>query len=136
MSFLLVNQGEDIWADAVADEMGALRLFQNNWTPADGDDEGDVTEANFSGYSAKTLTPGSWVITPGAPTTMAYPEQTFTADDDVDPAQTVYGAYITQVTTGKLMCAWRFDDGPYTVSLNGDQIKHTPNISIKKPSEA
>jgi len=135
MSFLLVNQGEDIWADAVADEMAELHLFKNNWTPADGDDEGDVTEADFTGYAHKDLTPGSWVITPGAPTTMAYPEQTFTSTAD-QTAQTVYGAYITQVTTGKLMCAWRFDDGPYTVSLNGDAIKHTPNISIKKPSEA
>ena len=43
--------------------------------------------------------------------------------------QPVYGYYLTQTTSGKLMYVERFTDAPYTIVNNGDVIKVTPTIS-------
>lgn len=140
MSFLMVNQAEEILAKYLVNKSPAssedlvLRLFQNNKTPADGDTESNYTEATFTGYGSKSLSGSSWTITPGAPTTLTYAEQEFASTAD-QSSQSIYGYYITQASSGKLLCVWRFADGPYVVSKNGDKIKVTPNISIKKPGE-
>lgn len=134
----MVNQGEKIMAEALVNKVAPqdlkLKLFQNNWTPADGNTESAVTEATFTGYTEISLSGANWVCTEGAPSQLTYPEQSFASSSDQTP-QTIYGYYLVQATSGKLVCAWRFSDGPYTVSKNGDEIDITPKILVKKPGE-
>ena len=47
-------------------ENGTLKLYKTNVTPAESDTAGTYTEADFTGYSAKTLTSsqsgGTWSV--------------------------------------------------------------------------
>ena len=42
----------------------------------------------------------------------------------------MYGYYLTQVTSGLLVWAETFTDGPYTITNNGDTIKITLNFTM------
>jgi hypothetical protein len=69
-----------------------LHLFTNNVTPAKSDTVGTYTECSASGYSAITLSSGSWTVsTVSTTTTAAYATQTFT----LTASATIYGYYIT-----------------------------------------
>lgn len=130
MSLLVPNQGEDLALKALLNHTAGqnlvLRLFTNNKTPAETDTEADYTEASGNGYAALTLTGSSWVFTPGAPSSAAYAQQTFTFSGALG---NVYGYYMTQVTSGKLVYAERFSNGPYNIQNAGDQVKITPAIT-------
>jgi len=103
-----------------------LKLFKNNITPSDTDTAATYTEATFGGYSAISLTGGSWnsassgTITYGA-------QQTFTcnavATDDI------YGYYVVQTTSGILLYSERDSNAPLAIRNSGDAIKITPTIS-------
>ena len=129
MALLLPNQGEGIALEALVNKTApqnlVLRLYKSNTTPGETDTEATYTEADFTGYSAVTLTGGSWTTGTG---TVSYAQQTFTSSAG-SQNQNVYGYYLTQVTSGKLVWAERFSDGPYNVVNNGDEIKVTPTIS-------
>jgi hypothetical protein len=107
-----------------------LKLFKSNTTPADTDTAASYTEADFTGYTNKTMTGTSWTVTSGDPTTGAYAQQTF-ASTAGSQSQSVYGYYVTQVTSGVLIWAERFTDGPYTIVNNGDEIRITPQITLQ-----
>lgn len=104
-----------------------LRLFKSNTTPGESDTAGTYTEADFTGYSAATLTGSSWSVASG---TASYAQQTFTSTAG-SQNQDVYGYYITQVSTGTLMLAERFTDGPYNIANNGDNIKVTLSVTAE-----
>lgn len=129
MALLAPNVGEVTALEAwLKGGNHVLRLFKSNTTPAEGDTAGSYTEADFTGYSAITLTGSSWSVTGGAPSSATYAQQTFTSSAG-SQNQNVYGYYITQVTTGTLMLAERFSDGPYNIANNGDNIKVTLNVT-------
>ena len=132
MTLVLPNQGEQITLEAMVGKTAGqnlvLRLFKSNTTPDESTTEASVTEANFTGYSAITLTAASWSYTAGDPGTIAYAQQTFTSSAG-SQSQAVYGYYLTQVTSGKLVWIERFTDGPYTIVNNGDTIKVTLNFT-------
>lgn len=132
MPLLVVNQGEEIALNALlnktAPENLDLVLFKSNTTPAETDTEGTYTAADFTGYALIQLTAASWTTTPGAPTESAYPQQTFTSSAG-SQNQNVYGYYVKQRTSGKLVWVERFSDGPYNIVNNGDAIKVTPKIT-------
>lgn len=112
-----------------------LRLYVNNHTPADGDVAADYTEMTTGGYTPKTLTKTSWVVTPASgttanPATAAYAQQVWTFNGTGGVA-TVYGYYITDSTTGLLLWAERFATAK-VVQYNGDQILITPQITLSK----
>lgn len=138
MALLMVDQGEGIALEYIVNKDSpedlVLRLFKNDKTPADADDEGDYTEADFTGYSSITLTGSSWTVTPGAPSQASYAQQTFASTAD-QSQQLIYGYYLTRLTGGELMWAERFTDGPYAIANNGDQIKVTPKLQAKKSGE-
>lgn len=131
MAAVMVNQGEGLALEMIVNKTAAenlvLKLFKNDWTPAEGDDETDATEADFTGYSAKTLTGASWTVTPGAPSIATYAQQEFASTAN-QTAQTIYGWYLIQTTSGKLMWAERFSASG-EVSLNGHKIRVTPRIT-------
>jgi hypothetical protein len=132
MAGVLVNQGETIALEALINKTApqslVLKLFKNNVTPAEADTEAGYTEADFTGYGSVALTPATWTTTAGAPSDVSYPQQIFTSSAG-SQNQPVYGYYIVQTTSGKLVAAERFADGPYTIVNNGDQIKVTPKIT-------
>ncbi len=132
MALLTPNQGEEIALGALLNKTAPqdldLCLFKNDYTPVEGTTEANVTAADFTGYSVIQLTAASWTITPGAPTSAAYAQQTFTSSAG-SQNQPIYGYYIKQRTSGKLVWAERFSDGPYTITNNGDNIKITPTIT-------
>ena len=129
MALLLPNQGEGIALEALVNKTApqnlVLRLYKSNTTPGETDTEATYTEADFTGYSALTLTGGSWTTGTG---TVSYAQQTFTSSAG-SQNQNVYGYYLTQATSGKLVWVERFSDGPYNIVNNGDEIKVTPTIS-------
>ena len=83
MSLVLINQGEADWLSMVVNkgtpENLVLRLFKSNTTPSETDTEATYTEADFTGYSAASLTGASWTVTPGAPSEASYAQQVFTS---------------------------------------------------------
>jgi hypothetical protein len=112
-----------------APENLVLKLYKSNTTPAESDTAGTYTEADFTGYSSASLTGASWSITPGDPSFASYAQQTFTSSAGAQ-SQSVYGYYIVQASSGILIWAERFPDGPYVIVNNGDQIKITPRIEL------
>lgn len=132
MAGVLVNQGETIMLEALVNKTApqtlVLKLFKNNYTPVETTTEADVTEADFTGYASVSLTPATWATTPGAPSDVTYPEQTFTSSAN-QAAQSIYGYYLVQTTSGKLVAAERFTNGPYSIQNLGDAIKVTPKIT-------
>lgn len=132
MALLVPNTGEVIALEALVNKTApqnlVLRLYESNTTPAEGDTAGTYTEATFTGYSALTLTGSSWgSAVAGAPSSIAYAQQTFTSS--AAQSKTVYGYYLTQATSGTLVYAERFSDGPYAITNNGDAVKVTPTIT-------
>lgn len=132
MTLVVCNQGEGLALEAILNKTAGqnvrLKLFKSNTTPGETDTEATFTEADFTGYSDILLTGASWTVTPGAPSSAAYAQQTFTSSAD-QSSQNVYGYYLTQTTSGKLIWAERFSDGPYAIANNGDAIKITPTIT-------
>jgi hypothetical protein len=130
MSLLVPNQGESIALKALLNHTApqnlVLRLYTNNKTPAETDTEADYTQASGSGYSAITLTGSSWTVTPGAPTSAAYAQQSFTFTGALG---NVYGYYLTQASSGLLVYAERFASAPINIQNNGEKINITPTIT-------
>jgi hypothetical protein len=134
MALLVPNAAEDVMLQNIlnktAPQNQTLKLFKSNTTPAEGDTEATYTEADFTGYAAIALTGANWTITPGSPSTAAAPQQTFTSSAG-SQNQPVYGYFVVQTTSGKILWAERFADGPYTIVNNGDQIKVTPQLTLE-----
>lgn len=134
MAGVVVNNGEKVALDYLVGKTTTvrnliLRLFKSNTTPGESSVVGDLTEADFTGYSAITLTGASWSTSAGDPATGSYAEQTFTSSAD-QSAQSIYGYYLTRATDGDLIAAERFSNGPYVIANNGDTIKLTPTITV------
>ncbi|WP_018609486.1 hypothetical protein [Uliginosibacterium gangwonense] len=106
-----------------------LHFYTNDITPADADTAASYTEANFSGYAAKTLTGSSWTIAQNANAVAeaAYAELSWT---NAGSSQVIYGYYVTDATSGVLLWAERFS-ASVTV-MSGDVIKLTPKITLSK----
>ena len=102
MSFLMFNQGEQIWAEAGANKTAPqdwlLKLYTNDVALTDGLTEDDFDEADFDGYpeGGILLEGANWVCTPGAPTLLEYAEQLFEQASNESPGQWIYGAYLVQ----------------------------------------
>jgi len=132
MALLAPNASEQVWLENIlnitAPQTLLLKLYTNDKTPAEADTEADYTVAVGFGYADVSLTPGNWVLTPGAPTLAAYPQVIFTFTGALG---NVYGYYITQTTSGKIMWAERFPSAPHNVVNNGDQVKVTPKVTLE-----
>lgn len=126
------NEGEIRLAERALATNLELRLFVNNLTLLDTTVLADFTQMSTHGYAAKTLTGGSWsVSTVSGKGEASYAQQTFsfTAAAAVD----VYGYYIVDTGTGKVIQAERFST-PQSVSLSGDAIRITPKITFGSES--
>ena len=102
-----------------------LKLYKNNITPSDADTAATYTEADFTGYSAITLTGASWGAASGG--TIAYAQQTFTCSGA--SSNSIYGYFVIQTTSTVLLYSERDASAPFTVTVSGDAVKVTPTIS-------
>lgn len=110
------------------DESYTLKLFKNNVTPTQATVAGDFTEADFTGYAAKTLTRAGW----NDPTTVSNKGR---ADYSVEQiwtctggSNTIYGYYIIGTTSG--VCLWaQLFASPRTVD-NGVVVSVTPSLTL------
>ncbi len=102
-----------------------LKLFQNNYTPVDSSVSGNFTEANFTGYSAKTLTPGTWttptIVSGSAKTVYGSTPLTWTCGVTTN---TIYGYYVVSAATGHVLWAERFAVSRGLTA--GDELDVTP----------
>lgn len=134
MAVVFTNAAETValkaFLNQTAGETLVLRLYSDDQTPAKTDVAADYTEVSGNGYSAKTLTPGTFTFTDGDPSTAAYPQQTFSFSG---AAGNVYGYYVTQATSGALMFANRFSNAPINIANNGDEIRITLTITLNNP---
>lgn len=132
MAGVLVVQGEGIMLEALVNKTApltlVLKLFKNNVIPAKAFTEASMVEADFLGYAPIILTPASWVLTPGTPSSIAFAQRTFSSSAGAQN-QPVYGYWLEQMTSGKLVVVERFPNGPYTIVTATDQIKVTPSIT-------
>ena len=132
MALLAPNSSEDVMLQNILNKTApqnvVLRLYTNNYTPVETSTEANFTEASGFGYTSVTLAGASWTITPGNPTSASFAQQTFTFTGTLG---NVYGYYMTQLTSGFIMWAERFTDGPYNIVNSGDQIKITPVITLE-----
>jgi hypothetical protein len=135
MAVVFTNAAEQValenFINKTAPQDLVLRLYSDNQTPAKTDVVGDYTEVSGgTGYSAATLTPADWIMTPGDPSTAAYPQVTFAF---TGAAGNVYGYYVTRASTGDLMFANRFSNAPINIANNGDEIRITLTITLNNP---
>jgi hypothetical protein len=131
LALVIPNVGESVMLqnllNKTAPQNMVLKLYTNNVTPGPTDTAGTYTEAAGSGYAALTLTGSSWGMSAGNPTIAAYAQQTWTFTGVVG---NIYGYFVVQATSGILMWAEKFSDGPYNIQNNGDQVKVTPTLDL------
>jgi hypothetical protein len=138
MAGILTSLGEEIVLEALvnktAPESLELILFVNDYTPVRGSTAANLTEASGSGYSAEALTPASWTFTAGGspPGRLEYPPVTFTFTAAL--GSDVYGYALVQASSGLLVAAERFSDGPYAITVNGDEIVVTLVLTARSPA--
>lgn len=131
MTLVVPNAGENLMLahalNKTAPEDFTLKLYKNNVTPGETDVAGTYTEATFTGYASVSLTGGNWVITPGAPTSAAYPQQTFQSSANQTP-ETIYGYFVVGASSGTLYWAEKFSSSQ-VIQNNNDTIKVTPVLT-------
>lgn len=105
-----------------------IGLYQNNWTPADGDTISAVTPATFSGYSGlqnlNSWSSAVW-ITPRA--TAAHSAVSWTHNGG-GTSNSIYGYYIVDAS-GNLAWAERYSGAPVTINTNGQVYQVTPQYT-------
>ena len=132
MALLIPNVGEVWMLDVILDNRTqrdfTLKLYTNAVTPAEGDTAATYTECVSAGYSAITLTHGSWTVATGGGTTSATytggaQSFTFTAT-----ATSIVGYFVIAVTDTTLLWAEEFANSEPVFS--GKVIKITPYIEL------
>lgn len=137
MTIRVPNEGEvqllGMMLGKTSMETFRLKLFTNNITPAETDTSASYTEASGFGYAAIDLTASNWTVGSGDPADASYPLQSFSFTGALG---NVYGYYVVGVTSGKVLWAERFSDGPYSITQSGDSIKVTPKFQLKDTLDA
>jgi len=137
-----------ILTDVGADEI--LKTFFNNTRPTGGNDlslklfVNDVnpaqagvayTEAAGGGYAAKTLSNGSWTVTPANdPSDAVYAQQVFTFTGALATNTTIYGYYVEDAG-GTVLWAERLI-APFTPANDGDHVDITPKFQMSSGEPA
>ena len=132
MPLLVPIVGENVILENIVNKTApqnlVLRLFQNNITPADTDTAATYTESTYPGCGSITLTGANW--NNAASGSISYnAQQTITCSGSA--SQSVFGYYVTQVTSGILMWAERDASAPFAIANSGDAVKITPAITAE-----
>lgn len=128
------NEGESRMLETIVNKTAAetltLKLFGNNITPGEADTAATYTEVSGGGYAAKTMTGANWTAANGSNSYITHSAQTFSFTGATTP-NTVYGYYLVQSTSNRVMWAERFSDGPYAINNNGDSITITARLELE-----
>ena len=135
MSLVVPNASKIAFMFRLADSSNptvptTLKLFQNNYTPVAGSVIGDLTEATFSGYTAKTLT---GLSVSGSLDSGNRAFATWTAVSWTKSGATgnnVYGYYVISAA-GALLYLERFDGAPINMMTDGNVLGFTPVFTNK-----
>jgi hypothetical protein len=107
-------------AALAVDENYILKLYQNNVAPDASFVPGSLTEANFTGYAAKTLTRAGWnnavLVGSVAQSSYSTAAQSWTCGS---VGNTAYGYWVEGATSGVLLWAEQFSVA--RVLANGDR---------------
>jgi len=146
MALLAGNEGETLMLkrilgdQSIGDTTGdslTLRLYDNNYTPVEGDSWLAFSESDGAGYGAVGI-PGDtaggfsgWTYDTAAGDTVSatYAQVTFTYSG----GDTLYGYYVTtRDGFGDTTVLWaeEFTDGPYTIPSGGGTVKVTPKVQL------
>jgi hypothetical protein len=101
-----------------------LRLFINDINPDITSVTSDFMEVKGSGYEPIKLKGKSWQF---SIVSAEYSAQEFIFTGEIGY---IYGYYITQQNSNKLLWAERFDEGPFEIRNEGDRIIVEPSISM------
>lgn len=135
MTIVVPNGGEEIILNYIfnkdAPEDLDFRLFAADITPAETDTAATYTgsEAAGGGYAEIALTGTDFTVTPGAPSSAAAAQQTWTFSGALTGNATIYGYFVTRAVTADLLYAER---GPSTLqpATSGDTYKVTPQFTM------
>lgn len=117
----ITNQGVDmVWT---------YRLYINDYTPTDTSILANFQEAGFPGYAGDSNIVWNPALQANGRAEIEAAAITFTCTGG-GAAESVYGYYVTD-TGGALLFAERFDDGPYVMSQNQDEITITPKLTCE-----
>ena len=128
MPLVAANVGERFLLDAMlAAQNTHLHLYKTDVTPTASSTVASFTEADFTGYSVKTLTGANWndATTVSGKATATYADQSWTNSGS---SQTVYGYFITDDTDDTLLWAEKFDSA--RVLGTSDVVNITPMITL------
>ena len=101
-----------------------LKLYSNDVDPEASTTVTQFTEFTGDGYSEKTLESTNWSVSAGVATTTPQTWEFTGATGEV------YGYYLVGASTGKLIAAEKFSNGPYTVAVSGDKITVSITLSL------
>jgi hypothetical protein len=134
LTLVVPNVGEDKFLQNMVNKTApdnlTLRLYTSNTTPAETDTAATYTEAAGGGYAAVALTAANWgTVTQGNPSSIAYPQVTFTFNGGA--VLNLYGYFVVGTVDGVLRWAERFANPPFVMQNNGDQTLVTPVITAE-----
>lgn len=112
-----------------APENLTLKLYTNNYDCVESSIAGNFTECAISGYSAKTLTAGSWNAASSAAgvSTKTYATQTF----NFTGSGNVVGYFVVGAVSGTLYWAERLYATTGQAFANGDALNITPKFTLE-----
>lgn len=120
------NKILEMIVNKTAAENLVFKLFKNNITPADTDTAATYTESTFPGYGSVTMAGADWNAAASGTITSAA-QKTITCSGAA--AESVYGYFVVQLTSGVLIWSERDTNAPFAISQSGDAVKFTPSIS-------
>lgn len=104
----------------------SIKLYRNDYTPVTTSVASNFTEANYPGYSAKSLL--MTAVKEGS-SYRIYGSVTFTATDTFTPSQTIYGWYGVKGSNDSYVIAERLPSS-VAVTLSGDLVVVTIDIYL------
>ncbi len=135
MALVVPDQGEIRLLDIMlklalsTNENYILKLFKSDTTPAAATAPGSFTEADFTGYAARTLTRTNWnsavTVSNKAESSYGTSPQSWTCGTT---GNTVYGYWVQGSSSAKVMWAERFSTS--RVLANGDVLNITPKFTL------
>lgn len=106
-----------------------LRLFSNDYEPAENSTVSSFTEVTGGGYAAITLDKDLWTIIQGNPSEGTYDAQTFSFTGTIGGTGNVYGYYVTDALGTALLWAENLPSAvnPFTPT-GGSYVRILPRL--------
>lgn len=110
---------------------GKLRLFKNNVIVSNATVIANLTEADFAGYAAVTLTAATWAAAAAAAhvASSQYGASVTFSRSTTGATQNIYGWYLTDAGGTKLYACANFTGAPIPITNSGDNIAVTPTLT-------